>query len=185
MSESFEEYRARVLSYLGDRNPMRVLSNTPARLRRLTSGVSSRALAKRPAVGKWSIVEIVAHLADAELAIGWRFRNMIATPGVRLQWWDEQLWSEACHYSTIPVAASLELFGSLRSSNLRLLRSLSQKQLECCHGVHDKRGRQTVANFIRMEAAHDLNHLRQIAGILEQKPRRHDPGKRDQPAKNP
>jgi DinB superfamily len=70
MSESFEEYRARVLSYLGDRNPMRVLSNTPARLRRLTSDVSPRVLAKRPAVGKWSIVEIVAHLADAELAIG-------------------------------------------------------------------------------------------------------------------
>ena len=169
MSESFEEYRARVLSYLGDRNPMRVLSNTPARLRRLTSGVSSRVLAKRPAVGKWSVVEIVAHLADAELAIGWRFRNMIATPGVQLHWWDEQLWSEACHYSAIPLAASLELFGALRCSNLTLLRSLSREQLESCHGVHEKRGRQTVAEFIRMEAAHDLNHVSQIVRILGEK----------------
>lgn len=171
MGESFDEYRTRVLGYLGDRDPMRVLSSTPGRLRRLAAGASARAIRSRPAARKWSVVEIIAHMADAELAMGWRFRNMIATPGVPLQWWDEQLWSEACRYSGIPVAGSLELFGALRSSNLRLLRSISPEQLECSYGVHDKRGRQTVAQFVQLEAAHDLNHVQQIKRILAREPR--------------
>ena len=36
-----------------------------------------------------------------------------------------------------------------------------------CYGVHEVRGRQTVMQFVRLEAAHDLNHLRQIDRILK------------------
>ena len=99
MSETYQEYRARVLGYLGDRDPIRVLQSTPRKIERLLNGVPRRMLARRPIQRKWSVVEILAHLADAELAIGWRFRNMIATPGVTLQWWDEHLWSQKCHYA--------------------------------------------------------------------------------------
>jgi DinB superfamily len=68
MAETFEEYRTRVLSYLGDQEPIGVQQATPSQLDR------------RPAPEKWSIAEIVAHLADAELAMGgdcetcWRIR---------------------------------------------------------------------------------------------------------------
>ncbi|MGE0863627.1 MAG: DinB family protein [Vicinamibacterales bacterium] len=167
MAESFEDYRTRVLSYLGKRDPMHVLATTGGRLERLLGGVPARALSRRRAPDKWSIREIVAHLADAELAIGWRFRNMIATPGVRLQWWDEHLWSQACGYARVPVPQSLRLFTSLRGSNLRLLRSTPRARWQTSYGVHDKRGRQTVAEFVMMEAAHDLNHLRQVRALLE------------------
>ena len=98
---------------------------------------------RRPAPGKWSVVEIVAHLADAELAMGWRFRNMLATPGVSLQWWDEQLWSEVCGYSRVPVAKSLGVFRTLRDANLALLRSVPRQRWQSSYGVHDKRGRRT------------------------------------------
>jgi hypothetical protein len=166
MSEAFDEYRTRVLGYLGDRDPVRVLAGTPARLDQRIRGVSRRALGCRPAPGKWSIIEILAHLADAELAIGWRFRNMVATPGVRLQWWDEHLWAQKCGYQRIPAALSLATFRALRASNLALLRSVPRATWESCHGVHDTRGRQTIADFVRMEAAHDLNHLLQIERLL-------------------
>ena len=96
MTESFREYRARVLGYLGSRDPMRVLAATSRRLAQLTDGRRRAALVRRPAPGKWSVVEIAAHLADAELAFGWRVRNMVATPGGPLQWWDEHLWSLNC-----------------------------------------------------------------------------------------
>ena len=75
------------------------------RLERLIRGVPRGVLTRRPGPGKWSIVEIVAHLADAELAMGWRLRSMLATPGVHLQWWDEQLWSEKCNYLRISPRA--------------------------------------------------------------------------------
>jgi hypothetical protein len=171
MSESFEEYRARVLSYLGHRDPLRVQATTPGRLERLTRGVPVGVLRRRPAPAKWSVAEIVAHMADAELAMGWRLRNMIARPGVRLAWWDEHAWSVVLAYAKTPVARSLDAFRSLRTGNLELLRSLSRRRWTLSYGVHDKRGRQTVADFVRMEAAHDLNHLRQVAAIVERRPR--------------
>ena len=166
MRETFDAYRARVLSYLGDRDPLRVQAGTASRLERLVSGVRRSVLASRPAPGKWSVVEIVAHMADAELAMAWRLRTMIATPGAKLAWWDEHHWSEACAYARIPLARSLATFRALRVSNLALLRSLPLRKWSDCYGMHEKRGRQSVADFVRMEAAHDLNHLRQVQALL-------------------
>src|ERR1700679_1475030 len=78
MAETFEAYRARVLSYLGDEEPIGVQRATPSQLDRRLRDVAPQDLIRRPAHEKWSIAEIVAHLADAELAMGWRLRNMLA-----------------------------------------------------------------------------------------------------------
>src|SRR6185295_2168873 len=166
MTESFAEYRQRVLGYLGTRDPMRVLAGTPRRLLGIIKGQRRPALARRPAPGKWSTVEIVAHLADAELAFGWRIRSMLASPGVSLAWWDEHLWSEKCAYARIPVRESLAAFTAQRSTNLALLRRVPRAVQAAAYGVHDKRGRQTVREFVVLEAAHDLNHLLQIQALL-------------------
>ncbi|MBN2370496.1 MAG: DinB family protein [Vicinamibacteria bacterium] len=170
MPETIEEYRIRVLGYLKDRDPIRLLQATPTRLERLIRGIPRRKLDRRPAPGKWSIVEILAHLADSELAMGWRFRNMLATPGVRLQWWDEHLWSEKCNYAWSDPRRSVTVFRVLRESNLALLKAVPRQVWQSSYGVHEKRGRQTVAEFVTMEAAHDLNHLVQIERLLESKP---------------
>jgi hypothetical protein len=55
---------------------------------------------------------------------------------------------------------------ALRESNLRLLESVPRARWVEFYGVHKVRGRQTVEEFVRLEAAHDLNHLRQIDRIL-------------------
>jgi hypothetical protein len=166
LAETFEEYKSRVLGYLGDRDPIRVLQSTPTRLERLVSGATRRRLGHQNAPGKWSVREILAHLADAELAVSWRFRSMLATPGVRLQWWDEHLWSQKLDYARSDSARSLSVFRSLRESNLALLRSKPLRLWKSSYGVHEKRGRQTVADFVKMEAAHDLNHLDQIRRLM-------------------
>ena len=82
MAETFEAYRNRVLSYLGDADPIAVQRATPSQLDRRLRDVAPEELIRRPSPEKWSIAEIVAHLADAELAMGWRLRNMLANPGV-------------------------------------------------------------------------------------------------------
>jgi uncharacterized damage-inducible protein DinB len=166
MAESFEQYRQRVLAYLGSRDPMRVLVTTPKRLARLIRGRSRRQLARRPAEGKWSVNEILAHLADAELSFGWRIRNIVATPGVELRWWDEQLWSERLRYSRVPACAALAAFEAVRLANLGVLRRLPAGVYRAAYGLHPKRGRQTLQEFVMMEAAHDLNHLWQITALL-------------------
>ena len=166
MAESFEAYRERVLGYLDSRDPMRVLAATLRRVVQPVKGRSRSALSRRPGSQKWSTIEIVAHLADAELVFAWRIRNMVATPGVSLQWWDEHLWSQKFAYAQVPLATSCATFGALRSANLALLRSLPRRSVDAAFGIHDKRGRQTLTDFVAMEAAHDLNHQLQIQGLL-------------------
>jgi hypothetical protein len=172
MPESFAEYQARVLSYLGSRDPIRVQRGTPAALERRVAGLPRSALTRRPSPAKWSIAEIVAHMADAELAMGWRLRGMLATPGVALAWWDQDRWANRLEYAAGPVRAALALFRELRESNLRLLAVVPPAWWDECYGVHEVRGRQTVRQFVIMEAAHDLNHLRQIDAILAEVARR-------------
>ena len=98
--------------------------------------------------------------------MGWRLRNMLANPGVALTWWDEAAWAERLGYEQQEASLSAGAFRALRESNLRLLGSVPRARWVECYGVHELRGRQTVEEFIRLEAAHDLNHLRQIDRIL-------------------
>jgi hypothetical protein len=99
MAETFEAYRTRVLSYLGDEEPIGVQQATPSQLDRRLRDVAPKELIRRPAPEKWSIAEIEAHLADGELAMGWRLRNMLANPGAALTWWEQAVWAERLGYA--------------------------------------------------------------------------------------
>ena len=169
MPETFQQYRKRVLGYLeemGGRDPIKVQKATPAKLKRLIRGVPRKTLQQRPAPGKWSVVEILGHLADAELAIAWRLRIMLAQSGAPLLWFDQDIWTKKFRHQSADPRKLIELFCALRQSNLALLKTVPRQEWKRCYGVHEVRGRQTVADFVLMEAAHDLNHLQQIAGIL-------------------
>ncbi len=165
-AESFDAYRARVLGYLGRRDPMRVLARTPARLEALIRSRSRSLLVRRPAPDKWSAIEIIAHLADAELVFGWRVRTMLASPNTRLTAVDQDGWAAIGRYFARSPARSLALFRAQRESNLALLRDTPRRNWSTHHAQHEIRGRVTLADLVQLEAAHDLNHFRQINSIL-------------------
>jgi len=164
--ESSAAYRARILAGLGRRDPMRVLRDTPARLERIVARVPAPRMRRRPAPGAWSVLEVLVHTTDAELAFGWRLRHMLATPGARLTVWDQDLWAIRLDYHARRPDRVLAWFRAARESNLALLGAVPARRLRTCWGLHDTRGRQTVWDFVRMEAGHDLNHLRQIRETL-------------------
>src|ERR1700690_410573 len=110
MAEAFEAYRNRVLSYLGDEEPIGVQQATPSQLERRLRDVAPEELTRRPAPEKWPIAEIVAHLADAEAAMGWRLRNMLANPGVALTWWGEAAWGRRHGRSAWVTGSNREAF---------------------------------------------------------------------------
>jgi hypothetical protein len=60
MAETFEAYRIRVLSYLGDEEPIAVQRATPSQLDRRLRDVAPEELIWRPAPDKWSIAGGVA-----------------------------------------------------------------------------------------------------------------------------
>jgi hypothetical protein len=143
------------------------MRSTPGKLERLVKGVSRKKLSRRPAPDKWSALEILVHLCDDEIAIGWRMRLMITRPGVTITAFDQNDWVRDFKYEKQNVADALALFRSLRKSNLTLLRLVSKQKLKSAHGIHEERGKETLSYFVRLTAGHDLNHLAQIRRILK------------------
>ena len=95
MSETVQQYIARLAGLVGDRDTWAVMAETPNHLRSLVSGATPRELAWTTSPTRWSIVQIVAHLADAEIVGAWRFRTVLATDGVALQAYDQNTWASA------------------------------------------------------------------------------------------
>jgi hypothetical protein len=90
----FAAYQARILSYTKGKDPLTMQREMPNLLAELLVGIPSAKLAARPAPGKWSIGEIVAHLSETEWAASWRYRQMIEQPGVALPGYDQDLWEQ-------------------------------------------------------------------------------------------
>jgi uncharacterized damage-inducible protein DinB len=165
MTETVAEYSARILGYLGDKDPLETLASTPGRLAALLADVDTARITLEPAPGRWSIQEILAHLADAELVMGYRVRRVLEATGVAIDAYDQNRWAAAGRYDRVPHTESLPRIQADRAGNVRLLRSLRPEQMEQ-YGVHSERGKETIAYMSRMWAGHDLNHRRQILTIL-------------------
>jgi hypothetical protein len=73
MNETFQEYAARILSLSAGQDPYAVLAQTPGRIGALLAGRSAQDLRWTPSPSRWSIAQVVAHLADAEIVGGYRF----------------------------------------------------------------------------------------------------------------
>lgn len=166
MQETAQEYTQRLLSYGEGKDALRLQQAAPKKLVLLIKGRTHKQLARKPAPDKWSIAEIVAHLADAELAISWRLRQVLANNAIPIQAYDQDLWAKTFNYARRDPRQSLATFRALREANLALLKSVPRKLWDN-YGVHQERGHESVTHVVRMVAGHDLNHLRQIEGILK------------------
>jgi hypothetical protein len=168
MQENVEQYVQRLLAYLGDQDPVRVQSKTVGKLKRLLKGVGAARLRKRPAPGKWSVAEILAHLADDEIVTGYRMRSILGAPGTALAAFDQDKWAESQNYARRDPKMSLLVLQTLREANLALLKSLRAEQRKQ-FGVHSERGEESIERLAQLMAGHDINHLRQIEAILAAK----------------
>ncbi len=166
MQETAQQYTQRVLGYLDGKPALRVQQSTPQKLAILTKRLDRKKLAKRPAPDKWSVAEILAHLADAELVIGWRLRMMLTSNGTPIQGYDQDLWASTFNYGRRDPKVSLETFRVLRESNLALLKTVPKNLLEN-YGMHSERGKETITYFTHLVAGHDLNHLQQVEKIVK------------------
>ena len=161
MPETMEEYKQRILSYQAGQDPLKLQASAPRKLQKLLAGVPRRALSRCPAPGKWSINEIVAHLAEDELVGAYRLRRILAEPGGAIQAFDQDKWAKAGQYAKHDIQKSFELYRALREANLQLFRSLNRAQWEF-HGVHEERGVETIRDIAKYYAGHDINYFRQI-----------------------
>jgi uncharacterized damage-inducible protein DinB len=166
VTETPQQYTQRILSNAEGQDPIRAQSTTNNKLARLIKGIPIAKLRKRRAPGKWSVAEILAHLADVEIVVGWRMRSILGAPGTPIQAFDQDAWVASGHYDKRDPRESVELHRVVRDANLALLKSLTPEQWKQ-YGQHAERGQESIEHIVRMIAGHDNNHLQQIERILK------------------
>ncbi len=152
--------------FLGDADPVPVLFTTAGRLQMLVAPLSDEKIHAAPAPGKWSIREIIAHLADCELVFGFRLRQTLAQDHPVIQPFDQTAWAE--RYAAYDFASALGMFNAMRNWNLKLLSTVSEAD-QHRPTTHPERGTMIFWTIVETMAGHDINHLEQIERIAEMK----------------
>jgi hypothetical protein len=162
--EETARYVRSLLALLGESDPVAVLRATPDALAQFVEMLPESLVAMPEAAGKWSIRDVVQHLADSELVGGFRLRLVLAQDRPPLTAYDQDLWAHRLRYSEVDVRVALEQFTVLRRANLRLWAQLGPADLSRA-GIHAERGEETLEHLRKLYAAHDLLHLRQLERI--------------------
>jgi hypothetical protein len=168
MNETVQQYSQRILGHVEGKDPLKTQSATPKTLESLLKRAPASKLRKRPAPDKWSVAEILAHLADTEIVVGWRIRSILGAPGTAIQAFDQDAWAAAGNYAKRDPRKSIEQFRAVREANLALYKSLSPEQWKH-FGLHAERGEESLQRILHMMAGHDINHILQIERILAPK----------------
>lgn len=136
-----------------------ILAATPNSIAEHLDKIGPAKITIAPAPGKWSPAEIVCHLADCEIAFGFRLRQTLAEENHVIQPFDQDKWSAP--YLGLPAKEALATFTALRNWNLLLIASSLPKAASKTV-THPERGTMTFRTIVETMAGHDLNHLSQL-----------------------
>jgi len=148
--------------HLEGRDPSLVIAETPKQLGQIVRSLDAKALNTSPAPGKWSIRQILTHLADCELVFGFRLRQTVAQPHHTVQPFDQDQW--AAQYDAYDALTALETFTTMRRWNILFLSSLPRESF-AKQMTHPERGTMTLQVVVETMAGHDRNHVKQIERI--------------------
>lgn len=150
-------------SFVGDRDPLAVIRATAARLENSVQTRDAETLNRARAPGKWSVRDILCHLADCEVVFAFRLRQSLAEDHHIIQPFDQDRW--AATYGRYEAPAAVAVFSTVRRWNLALITGLEPESFAKPLS-HPERGEMTLQTVLETMAGHDLNHLRQIDAIL-------------------
>ena len=151
--------------YLDGRSLETILASTAGALATALAAIGTEKHSTPIAPGKWSPAKIVSHLADCEIAFGWRLRQILAEDSPLLQPFDQDKW--AATYDGLTAVSALETFTALRAWNLQLIKKALPTAANRA-GTHPERGRVTFQTVVETMAGHDLNHVGQLTKLAGQ-----------------
>jgi DinB family protein len=158
------EYQRLMLSLVGQDDPASVQEGTPGAVGAMVATAAAD-LRRRPAKGEWSVLELVGHLADAELVMAARYRWVLAHDKPPIAAYDQDRWVDGLRHNEDDPRDLLALFEALRRANLALWRGTPAKDRQRV-GIHSERGPESLDLMFRMIAGHDRFHLAQMDRTL-------------------
>jgi hypothetical protein len=128
---------------------------------------------------RWSIHEILIHIADSEANSYIRCRRFIAETGKPVMAYDENRWADLLNYHGQNPEDALELFRLLRKMSHRLIKDLPDAVWSNTV-EHPENGIMAMDDWLRIYANHVPAHIQQMeathaAWLAEEKGRRPDP----------
>jgi hypothetical protein len=157
-------YVRALLDLLGSREPLEVLPELMPWLDQRLRVPDSR-LRQPESPGKWSVAAIIQHLADSEMILGVRGRLILSEDRPSIRGFDQDLWAERFRYNEAATEIALAQLRGMRAANLELWRRLTSADL-AREGIHSERGAESLGRLLKLMAAHDLVHRRQIDRVL-------------------
>ena len=135
---------------------------SPKEIAAAVSGLPDKVLRYKPSPDKWCVLEVLGHLADIEIAYGYRLRQMLADEKPTIAPIDQDAWARNLNYMNSAPAELVAFYGLARHHNLRLLRSLDATAYSKS-AYHPELQRQfTVAELVERVGSHGAGHLAQI-----------------------
>ena len=145
--------------FLGTQDARAVIAMTPGLVHQAVSAMTAEQVASPIAEGKWSPIQIVAHLADCEIVFSFRLRQTLAMDSPVIQPFDQDDWAK--QYAAYDLASAMEMFRAARGWNVKLIGTLGEADWQR-EMTHPERGTMTFQTVVETMAGHDMNHLGQL-----------------------
>jgi hypothetical protein len=151
-----------------ERELIEAYANGPALLARLVSDLSADEMRRQPPadlnIGRWSIHQILIHLADAEAVLADRMKRVIAEENPVLLAFDENKWAAMLEYERQSAEDAWMMISLIRRQMSRVLWALPEAAF-ARFGTHSEAGKKTLADLVGGAQKHLLHH----AAFIEKK----------------
>jgi hypothetical protein len=122
--DEYGEFYRGYVGLVSEEDVLTVLAGQTQELRDLAAHVPADRETFRYGADKWSIREVMGHVADAERVFGYRAFCISRGEQASLPAFDENTYVEESGYDRRPLRDLVELFASLRAANLAELRAI-------------------------------------------------------------
>ncbi len=143
---------------------LRAFETGPERIRKAIDGLSDAELKLQVVPGKWSIFEIVIHVAEGEIIGACRFRQALADHPEPFPYYNEAVWARVMQYQQQSIQFlrdNILMFEMMRRTTADLLKRCTDEQWQKT-GTHPMRGTMTVRQLLELYADHSERHIVQI-----------------------
>ena len=142
----------------------------PQRINQVFQGLSEEELKSRAKGDKrWSIFEIVLHVADSELMGAARVRQTFTQSGRDFAFYNQDVWAKQMNYQSLALDSfnqGLELFELLRKTTSRIFHLATEEDWRKT-GIHAELGKTSLRQLLELYADHGERHIEQILHTRE------------------
>lgn len=142
------------------------LRHTPTILERILDDVPADRYGERVGEDRFTLLEMVCHLADFEDVFQERFRAALKEDGAEVSDVDEAQRALDKKYGERDLRQELEVFANRRRDTVTLLEELSEEDLQRSF-TKEGLGRVTLREYNALLLGHDLYHVEQATRYLK------------------